>query len=65
MARFAPEQPIWGRVIREPTFNKAYAEALISTPNGIVRRRSLKRDREAFRMVKDLVWGEALLEEEG
>jgi ribosomal protein RSM22 (predicted rRNA methylase) len=65
MARFAPEQPIWGRVIREPTFNKAYAEALISTPNGIMRRRSLKRDREAFRMVKDLVWGEALLEEEG
>jgi ribosomal protein RSM22 (predicted rRNA methylase) len=65
MARFAPEQPIWGRVIREPTFNKAYAEALISTPNGIVRRRSLKRDREAYRMVKDLVWGEALPEDEG
>jgi ribosomal protein RSM22 (predicted rRNA methylase) len=64
MARFAPEQPIWGRVIREPIFNKAYAEVLISTRTGIVRRRAFKRDREAFRKVKDLPWGQALPEEE-
>jgi ribosomal protein RSM22 (predicted rRNA methylase) len=61
-ARFAPEQPIWGRVIREPEFNKAYAEAQISAQEGIVRQRALKRHRESFRRVKGLAWGEALLE---
>jgi len=64
MARFAAEQPIWGRVIREPTSNKAYAEALISSRTGIVRRRALKRHRDAFRRVKALEWGQALPDDE-
>jgi ribosomal protein RSM22 (predicted rRNA methylase) len=60
MARFGPEAPIWGRVIREPTSNKAYAEAKISSREGVARYRGLKRHRDAFRLVKDLDWGAAL-----
>jgi ribosomal protein RSM22 (predicted rRNA methylase) len=60
MARFVPETPIWGRVIREPTSNKAYAEAMISTREGVARYRALKRHRETFRLAKDLAWGAAL-----
>jgi ribosomal protein RSM22 (predicted rRNA methylase) len=62
LARFAPEQPIWGRIIREPTSNKAYAEAIISTRAGIVRYQALKRHREDFRRVQRLAWGAALIE---
>jgi len=62
MARFGPEAPIWGRVIREPTSNKAYAEVELSTRDGIMRYRALKRRREDFRRVKDLAWGQALSE---
>jgi ribosomal protein RSM22 (predicted rRNA methylase) len=62
MARFAPDAPIWGRVIREPTSNKAYAEATISSPEGVARYRGLKRHREAFRLVKALEWGAVLTE---
>jgi ribosomal protein RSM22 (predicted rRNA methylase) len=60
MARFGQERPIWGRVIREPTSNKAYAEATISAREGIVRHRTLKRHREAYRWTQDLAWGQAL-----
>lgn len=63
LARFAPAAPIWGRVIAEPSFNKAYAEARISTEAGVIRRRALKRDRDAFRRIKELAWGAALTEE--
>lgn len=62
LARFAQEQPIWARVIRETTSNKAYAEATLSTRAGIVRYRGLKRHREAFRRVQRLAWGAALTE---
>ena len=60
MARFPPGTPIWGRVIREPTSNKAYAEAMISSREGVARYRALKRHRESFRRIKDLAWGAAL-----
>ena len=60
LARFATAAPIWGRVIREPASNKAYAEALISTAGGVARYRGLKRHRDAFRQVKQLEWGAAL-----
>jgi len=62
LARFPPERPIWGRVILEPSFNKAYAEVLISSRDGIVRHRALKRNRNAFRWVKHLEWGQTLEE---
>lgn len=60
MARFAPDHPIWGRVIREPTSNKAYAAATLSTQAGIVRYQALKRHREAYRGIRELAWGAAL-----
>jgi ribosomal protein RSM22 (predicted rRNA methylase) len=60
LARFAPDASIWGRVLREPTSNKAYAEAAISSREGVARYRALKRHREAFRLVKNLAWGAAL-----
>ncbi len=62
MARFAPEHPIWARVIREGISNKAYAETKLSTREGIARYRGLKRHREVFRLVKGLEWGAALAE---
>jgi ribosomal protein RSM22 (predicted rRNA methylase) len=64
MARFGPSAPIAGRVIREPAFNKAYAETLLCAAEGVAPLRALKRHREAFRRVKNLVWGEALEEGE-
>lgn len=60
MARFAPDQPIWGRVIREPASNKAYAVATISAAEGVRDYRALKRHREAFRAARELAWGDAL-----
>jgi ribosomal protein RSM22 (predicted rRNA methylase) len=60
MARFPPESPVWGRVIREPAFNKAYAEVIISSREGVRHYRALKRHREAFRQIKNLPWGAAL-----
>ena len=60
LARFPPESPIWGRVIREPASNKAYAEVKVSTIAGVVRYRALKRYRDAFRPLKQMAWGAAL-----
>lgn len=60
MARFPPASPIWGRVIREVVWNKAYAEAQVSTVEGIVDARALKRHKDDFRRVKNLAWGEAI-----
>ncbi len=60
LARFPTRAPIWGRVIREPTSNKAYAETTISTAAGVARYRGLKRHRDAFRQIKQLEWGAAL-----
>jgi ribosomal protein RSM22 (predicted rRNA methylase) len=62
LARFAPAAPIWGRVIIEPTANKAYAEALVSAQNGVTWQRALKRHKDAYRVIKDLPWGAALPE---
>jgi ribosomal protein RSM22 (predicted rRNA methylase) len=62
MARFPPESPIWGRVIREATSNKAYAEVKVSSRAGVSRYRALKRYRDAFRHVKRMDWGAALAE---
>lgn len=60
LARFTPETAIWGRVIREPTWNKAYADVRISATDGIHDRCALKRHRDAFKQVKALEWGAAL-----
>jgi ribosomal protein RSM22 (predicted rRNA methylase) len=62
MARFPAAAPIWGRVIREPVSNKAYAEAQISTQEGVARYRAPKRHRDTFRYLKELDWGATLAE---
>ncbi len=62
MARFAAPQPIWARIIDEPSSNKAYSEVLASTRDGIARLRGLKRYREAYRHIRGLLWGETLAE---
>lgn len=60
MARFPPTSPIWGRVIREVVWNKAYAEAHVSAVDGILDVRALKRHKDDFRRVKNLDWGAPL-----
>lgn len=60
LARFGPDAPIWARIIRETTSNKAYAEVKVSAQDGITTYRALKRHREAYRAVRDLEWGAAL-----
>ena len=62
LARFAPATPLWGRVIREATSNKAYAEVTVSSREGAGRYRALKRHRDAYRLVRGLEWGQALAE---
>ena len=42
------------------TWNKAYAQVELCTRDGIAQPRGLKRDRAAFRIIKDLAWGAAL-----
>ena len=59
MARFAPHAPIWGRVIREPSSNKAYAEATIDARRGCALS-WVEAPPRAFRLVKQLEWGAAL-----
>lgn len=60
MARFAPGDQIYARVIRETTSNKAYAETTISSHDGIARVRGLKRHKQAYRAVRAIEWGATL-----
>ncbi len=60
MARFAPAHAPWARIIRAPQVTKAYAEAQLCTAAGVVRQRADKKDREAFRRLKKLAWGEVV-----
>lgn len=60
LARFAPAPAPWARLIRAPEVTKVYAEALLCTAEGIVRHREEKRNREAFKHIKKLLWGERL-----
>jgi ribosomal protein RSM22 (predicted rRNA methylase) len=60
IGRMPGTQPVWARVLREPTWNKVYAQVELCTRDGIAQPRGLKRDRAAFRAIKDLAWGAAL-----
>jgi len=60
IGRMPGAQPVWARVLREPQSNKAYAQVELCSHDGITRPRALKRDRAAFRIVRDLAWGTAL-----
>jgi ribosomal protein RSM22 (predicted rRNA methylase) len=60
MARFAPANAPWARIIREPAVTKVYAEVQLCTADGILQHREDKKDREAFKRAKKLLWGEIL-----
>jgi ribosomal protein RSM22 (predicted rRNA methylase) len=60
MARFAAPQAAWGRTILEASSNKAYAEIKISSQEGVSRYRALKRNKDAFKWMRELTWGELL-----
>jgi ribosomal protein RSM22 (predicted rRNA methylase) len=60
MARFAPANAPWARIIREPQVTKVYAEVWFCTADGIVQHREYKKDREAFKRIKKLLWGEMI-----
>jgi ribosomal protein RSM22 (predicted rRNA methylase) len=60
MARFAPANVPWARIIRAPQITKAYAEVRLCTADGIVKHRENKSNREAFKRRKKLQWGEIL-----
>lgn len=62
MARFSVAAPIWGRVLGDPSSNKAYAEAKVSDRGGITVYRGLKRHKAAYKNVQDWQWGGALHE---
>ena len=63
MARFAPAHAPWARIIREPQVTKAYAQVQLCTAGGVVRQREDKKDREAFKRIKKLAWGEVVARE--
>jgi len=60
MARFAPAHVPWAKIIRAPQVTKVYAEVRLCTADGIVSQREPKKDREAFKLVKKLQWGETI-----
>lgn len=62
VARFPAPSPIWGRIIREVTSNKAYAEAKSSTRAGITTYRALKRHKAAYHHLRKLAWGATFAE---
>jgi ribosomal protein RSM22 (predicted rRNA methylase) len=60
MARFGPAHAPWARVIRAPQVTKVYVEAQLCTAAGVVPQREDKKDREAFKRLKKLAWGEVV-----
>ena len=62
MSRFAPDTPIWGRLIHQPHTSKIGVELTVSSRDGIVKPRVSKRDHKLYRQLSDLRWGDALVE---
>lgn len=60
LARFAPAQPIWGRLIHQPHLRPGYAELTVSSRDGIVRPRIPKADRARYAQARAWHWGDAL-----
>jgi ribosomal protein RSM22 (predicted rRNA methylase) len=60
MARFAPDAPIWGRLIHQPHAGKVGVELTVSSREGIVKPRVSKRDRQLYQQLSDLRWGDTL-----
>jgi ribosomal protein RSM22 (predicted rRNA methylase) len=62
MARFPPDETIWGRLIHQPQVHKGYVELPVSSREGIVHPRLPRRDRSRFRQAASYKWGDALEE---
>lgn len=61
MARFAPETPIYARLIHQPHLTKIGADLILSANDGtITRPRILKRNRPPYKEAADLHWGDTL-----
>ena len=60
MARFGPDTKIWGRLLHQPHLHKAWADLIVSSQEGIVRERILKRDKAAYQQARDYNWGDML-----
>lgn len=60
MARFGPEDPIWGRLIHQPRRHKAFVELTVSAQPGVGQYRVPRRDRASYQEARSLHWGEAL-----
>ncbi len=62
MARFSPDSLAWGRLIHQPNVQKGWVELTISSREGIVQPKALKRNRESFNQLSDYKWGEIVPE---
>ncbi|HST03148.1 MAG TPA: small ribosomal subunit Rsm22 family protein [Chloroflexia bacterium] len=63
MSRFAPDTPIYARLIHQPHPTKIGVDLTLSARDGtITRPRIPKRDRPAYREAANLHWGEAILQ---
>ncbi len=60
VSRFAPGDAIWGRLIHQPHASKIGVELTVSSREGIVKPRVSKRNRELYKQLSDLRWGDAL-----
>ena len=60
MARFAPSHSVWGRLIHQPHLHTGFVELSISSKDGLVQSRVLKRDRAMYRESLSYKWGDVL-----
>jgi len=60
LARFAPAEVPWARIIRAPQVTKVYAEVKLCTAGGIIQLRGQQKNRETFKRIKKRQWGETL-----
>ena len=60
MARFAPEEAAWGRLIHQPHVQKGFVELTVSSRDGLVQPRILKRDQARYRQALSYKWGDLL-----
>lgn len=60
MGRFPPECTAWGRLIHQPRVQKGFVELTISSQDGLVRPRVLKRDRAMYRESLLYEWGDVI-----
>ena len=52
--------PIQGRVVRHPQIRPGHIHLQLCTPEGLKSTIVTRKDKEAFREARDIVWGDAL-----